>query len=140
MISRSNYVLFGLLSIVILCSFFNYKENFELNKIDGSPFTYKGVFKDSGSRDLPKHIGSVGESTAFADAAKCHVKCKDYKYFGLQYWGECWCGNSYGRHGEKKTKGATTPFTPTSKHKRGKKRAYGGWQNFVFENHSYRKT
>ena len=39
------------------------------------------------------------------DAMMCADKCRDYKYFGLQYFGECWCGNSYGKHGEKKENG-----------------------------------
>ena len=44
-----------------ICYFFKYKENFEPNKIDGSPFTYKGLFKDTTTRDLPKIGGVVNE-------------------------------------------------------------------------------
>src|SRR5690348_8580350 len=33
-----------------------------------------------------------------------------YKYFGLQYGMECWCGNSYGKYGKIDPEG-TTPQT-----------------------------
>ena len=110
MVLKLKYIIFGFLSIIILCGFFKYRESFEANTMDGRPFTYKGLFTDSSSRDLPKMGGKVNEENTFADAAKCQVMCKDYKYFGLQYFGECWCGNSYGKHGEKKENGKRAKF------------------------------
>ena len=29
----------------------------------------------------------------------CTVRCSQYRYFGVQNGGECYCGSSYGRHG-----------------------------------------
>ena len=89
------------------------KENFETNAMKGRPFTYIGLFKDGKSRDLPKIVGNVNEVNAFADAAKCQGMCKDYKYFGLQYFGECWCGNTYGKHHEKTKQGVKAKFKST---------------------------
>jgi len=33
----------------------------------------------------------------------CYKKCKlyGYKYFGLQYGKECFCGNTFGKYGKK---------------------------------------
>ena len=111
MILKLKYIIFGFLSIIILCCFIKYKENFEANSFKGRPFTYMGLFTDKKPRDLPNKVGNVNEKNTFSDAAKCHVMCKDYKYFGLQYFGECWCGNSYGKHGEKKENGKKAKFT-----------------------------
>ena len=61
MVLKSKFVIFGLLSIIILCCFLNYKENFEANAMKGRPFTYMGLFTDKKSRDLPKHVGKVNE-------------------------------------------------------------------------------
>mmetsp|Transcript_38800 Transcript_38800/g.89566 ORF Transcript_38800/g.89566 Transcript_38800/m.89566 type:complete len:657 (+) Transcript_38800:969-2939(+) len=31
---------------------------------------------------------------------ECSMACVDYKWFGIQGNGECWCGSDYGKHGE----------------------------------------
>ena len=115
MVLKSKYMIFGLLSIVILWCILNKgKENFQVNSKKGRPFTYVGLFHDASSRDLPKVAGSVNEATPLADAAKCQVMCKDYKYFGLQYFGECWCGNTYGKYYEKTKYGVKAKFNPST--------------------------
>lgn len=67
---------------------------------------YLGCFKDSGDRDLPIHVGNFSLQDC-SNAAKESKK----QYFGLQNQsgvsgsdgnniiGECWLGNSYGKHG-----------------------------------------
>ena len=47
-----------------------------------------------------------------------------YRYMGLQYAGECWCGNSYGRYGVE-TRGCNNCNINI-----------GGWRNCVFEVHT----
>ena len=32
------------------------------------------------------------------DSMTCAYRCRDYKYFGMQWWGQCFCGNEYGSH------------------------------------------
>ena len=51
-------------------------------------------------RDLD---GMVALEESRITPAFCESVCgarHQYKYFGLQYGAECWCGNSYGKHGE----------------------------------------
>eukprot|EP00971_Amphidinium_carterae_P178488 3541038-Amphidinium_carterae.1 len=38
---------------------------------------------------------------------ECAMACVDYKWFGIQGNGECWCGDEYGKHGE--TTGCNCP-------------------------------
>ena len=47
------------------------------------------------SRDLPEYMGTPSTTDG------CEKKCKDagYAYMGRQYNNECFCGNSYGKHG-----------------------------------------
>merc|ERR1712238_92404 len=57
---------------------------------------YLGCFTDSKDSALPNRTG--GEYNSVKDCAEI---CKEYKYFGRQSLGECWCGDGdYGKHGE----------------------------------------
>ncbi|CAM9536947.1 unnamed protein product [Chrysoparadoxa australica] len=59
-------------------------------------YQYIGCFVDEvQDRDLPQ-LGGFG-STPTA----CGYECErlGYASFGLQYGGECWCGDDYGKHG-----------------------------------------
>ena len=61
-----------------------------------SPFTakYIGCYGDNlNQRDLPHFKGEKHQPTS------CLQACSGHKYFGLQFGGECYCGSSYGRHG-----------------------------------------
>jgi len=54
----------------------------------------------------------VALEEAIMTPAFCESVCgarHQYKYFGLQYGSECWCGNSYGRHGEESADKCTKP-------------------------------
>ena len=55
--------------------------------------SYLGCFKDNKDRDLPDKKNK-------GDKQSCAASCKEFKYFGRQWKQECFCGNSYGKHGE----------------------------------------
>jgi len=56
-----------------------------------------GCFKDEyKDRDMPYYRGQDQANTP----ELCSEKCSGFNYFGLQYALECWCGDTYGKHGE----------------------------------------
>lgn len=61
---------------------------------------YIGCFKDPkrNDRDLP----TIHKNYARTKKADClaAAKAKGFKYIGLQYGGECWMGNKFGRFGQ----------------------------------------
>jgi hypothetical protein len=86
--------------------------------------TYIGCYKDNGppTRDLPVFFCSNGNDnpagpgyycaddpsgiTPYAGKKDmttlvCSALCKEFKFFGLQDGGECYCGNDYGNQGGK---------------------------------------
>jgi hypothetical protein len=86
--------------------------------------SYIGCFVDQGKRDLPTLIreGYGNYKTCFELAA-----AKDFKYAGLQYSGECWAGNEFGKYGQKANKECNMDC------KKDKGRKCGaGWRNSVF--------
>ena len=70
-----------------------------------SAFEYIGCYKDefqASERDL---IGSLLLNDNIENKIQpqyCEDYCgsKGFKYYGVQYGSECWCGNSYGKHGQ----------------------------------------
>ena len=54
---------------------------------------YKDRFDHLDHRDMEYYAG------ARFTPISCSETCSQYKYFGLQNGGECYCGGSYGRHG-----------------------------------------
>ena len=82
-----------------------FREGNENKRKGGAPFHRIGDFRDTGNRDLPVYKGRVAGYGVYGDAFKCSMKCKDYKYFGLQWWGQCFCGNNYGKYYEHTTSG-----------------------------------
>jgi hypothetical protein len=79
-----------------------------------------GCFRDRRNRDLPKRTRSFRAG----NEEQCFKQCKEagFKYAGLQWRGQCFCGNEYGKHGE--TKGCNC--------KKGS-RNFGGWKQCVFD-------
>jgi len=58
-----------------------------------------GCFKDVFQRrDLPSYIGQFLDRNS---PSLCAQKCVGYPFVGLQWSVECWCGNTFGRHGAK---------------------------------------
>ncbi|VDI62853.1 Hypothetical predicted protein, partial [Mytilus galloprovincialis] len=51
---------------------------------------YIGCYKDDGNRLLKYKIKVIGN---YITLAKCRDNCKGYKYSGLQYRTQCFCGN-----------------------------------------------
>eukprot|EP00588_Corethron_pennatum_P015798 CAMPEP_0194279810 /NCGR_PEP_ID=MMETSP0169-20130528/14138_1 /TAXON_ID=218684 /ORGANISM="Corethron pennatum, Strain L29A3" /LENGTH=383 /DNA_ID=CAMNT_0039024279 /DNA_START=49 /DNA_END=1197 /DNA_ORIENTATION=+ len=57
-------------------------------------YTYLGCYKDTGDRALPVN------RTPNGDVEHCSKMCADFKYFGRQWTGQCWCGNEgYDKYG-----------------------------------------
>ena len=106
--------------------FRQYRENLLSARLssDGSLNRVKNEW-DFKNLDFTVEAVSVG-----ATVSTCEAKCyaQGFKYFSLQWWGKCFCGNSYGRFGLKQyPNGAACPY-PT-------KDSYFGWvdQNVVYE-------
>uniref|UniRef100_A0A1I8J083 WSC domain-containing protein n=1 Tax=Macrostomum lignano TaxID=282301 RepID=A0A1I8J083_9PLAT len=70
----------------------------ELERPSAPGMKHMGCFVDSRKRDLPK-LAATGDMSVL----KCRLKCKrlGYRYFGVQFAKQCWCGNSYGKHGKR---------------------------------------
>jgi hypothetical protein len=66
----------------------------------GPSARFVGCFKDTRDRDLSKRMAnfSFGEKD---DRESCFAACHDagYKYAGLQWHGQCFCDNDYGKYG-----------------------------------------
>lgn len=60
--------------------------------------THMGCYVDKGNRDLPNLLRA-----GYGNHRNCFTKAMDagYKYAGLQYSGECWAGNSFGKYGKR---------------------------------------
>jgi len=57
-------------------------------------FSYVGCFRDElGDRDLPSRQG------AQMKLEECALACQGSEFFGRQWMRECFCGDSYGKHG-----------------------------------------
>ena len=59
------------------------------------------------ARDLSKYKGRTAYWGPGNDARVCQWRCKDYKYFGLQWYGMCFCSNTFGRYFQHHDKGHT---------------------------------
>jgi len=56
--------------------------------VSGAP--YLGCFNDASPRVLPERLLATNDMTY----ANCRDNCAGYKYFGIEYARECWCGNT----------------------------------------------
>ena len=118
------------------CTFHNkceFKDDYSNNapksgKLIETPYTYVGCFRDTGNRDLPEYKGYNQNNTP----DECSKKCAKSKYFGVQWRGECWCGDSDRKY-EQNEGGCDLPCTGNSKLKCG-----AGWHNSVYT-HDYIK-
>lgn len=71
---------------------------------------YLGCHRDDPARrDLEKYVGMSHQPIT------CMAACSKYKYFGLQYGGECYCGDSYGAYGRSREEECFTPCSSDSK-------------------------
>tara|TARA_B100001093_G_scaffold520494_1_gene616783 strand:+ start:3533 stop:7198 length:3666 start_codon:yes stop_codon:yes gene_type:complete len=58
-------------------------------------------------RDLGRYAGRTAYWGPGNDARVCQWRCRNYKYFGLQWYGQCFCSNSFGRYFQHHDKGNT---------------------------------
>lgn len=62
---------------------------------DKKEYAFEGCYADLfNNRDLP-----VRKGREHVDVVGCSVLCSGFKFFARQGRGQCWCGNSYGKHG-----------------------------------------
>ncbi|PAA76877.1 hypothetical protein BOX15_Mlig023956g1, partial [Macrostomum lignano] len=90
-------------------------------------FEYKGCYKDSRNRDLPK----LAQSSSSMSVERCGRLCSSYRYFGVQFSKECWCGNSYGKHGKRPGRECNMACRGNSREKCG-----SHWRNNVYATRS----
>jgi hypothetical protein len=59
---------------------------------------FLGCFKDERDRDMPNRQGSF----KLGERETCFDRCRaeGFQFAGLQWKGECWCGNDFGKYGE----------------------------------------
>jgi len=82
-------------------------------------YLFLGCYADSDDRDLPINIGGGHTHD------QCHKVCMNqgYAYFGMQWYGGCFCGNSYGKYG---TSSCVNECSPDAGF-------YGGWRNCIYD-------
>jgi glucan endo-1,3-alpha-glucosidase len=86
--------------------------------------SYLGCYKDAGRRDLPTMLGGqMHPRDCFNKAME-----RGFKYASLQYYGQCFAGNSYGKYGKRPDKECNTKCR-----KDGSRTCGGGWRNEVFK-------
>ncbi|KAJ3159326.1 hypothetical protein HDU86_001930 [Geranomyces michiganensis] len=58
-------------------------------------YEYLGCYQETTDRVMPVLMGNVGT------IAECISNCKTqgYPFAGLQFYGQCWCGNNYDKYG-----------------------------------------
>lgn len=94
-------------------------------------YDYWGCYADNAVRAMYTNIGNAGS------VDECYRKSIGYKYFGIQYGGECWVSNSfsdstrYGECGKPGNTGANPSCSCTMKCQNGVDDCGGGF-SFVF--------
>ncbi len=85
---------------------------------------YEGCFTDGPQRALPYSQGYHADMTP----TKCQSLCRtaNHKYAGVQWYGECWCGDSLG-YSQVSDLECGTPCTGDANQYCG-----GGWRNSVY--------
>jgi len=82
---------------------------------------YQGCYVDDKNRDL--EVGPIGGKKRDWNHDTCRIRCAQYKYFSLQYHGECFCGNRF----------STAPVYKKVDDKQcGADRLGRGWRNSVY--------
>ena len=92
-------------------------------------YTFRGCFKDTHDRDLPhNHINNP----RFMSPDVCNEKCQGYKHFSMQAGSHCFCGDSYGKHGELNARTSCATRCPGGE--KGSLYKCGGiWANSVYD-------
>jgi hypothetical protein len=92
----------------------------ESKEPESSEPAFVGCFKDSRKRDLPARK----KNFKAGNREQCFQQCSEagYQYAGLQWTGQCYCGNSYGQYGE----------GDKCDCERGSKK-FGNWQQCIYD-------
>ena len=86
-----------------------------------------GCFKDTRDRALPHGFRSNNKMTV--QFCTKHCKSEGYRFAGVQYAQECWCGNfGFDRHGKANNKDCHKPCKGNKKQKCG-----GDWRQNVYD-------
>jgi len=85
---------------------------------DGPKFV--GCYKDNKKRDMPRKK----QNFKLGERENCFDKCREegFQFAGLQWKGQCFCGNSYGSYGE----GENCDCSVGSKN-------FGKWEQCIYE-------
>ena len=91
--------------------------------------SYIGCYVDTGVRDLPGAFSAVTHASVELCSKFCFSTAPGapYLYMGLQNGNECFCDNSYGRHGSVADAECWKPCVQDSSQKCG-----AGWRNSVY--------
>jgi len=89
---------------------------------DGAKFV--GCYKDQKDRDMPNKFANF----KLGERETCFDKCRSegFQFAGLQWKGQCFCGNSYGSYGE----GEKCDCSRGSK-------MFGFWEQCIYEVNDY---
>jgi hypothetical protein len=96
--------------------------NEEASELDSS---FIGCYKDNRNRDLPTLI-----KAGYGNPQKCFElgKAGGHKYIGLQYSGECWGGQTYGKYGKRPDSECNMTCKKDPSRKCG-----AGWRNSIYK-------
>ncbi|KAE9376663.1 WSC-domain-containing protein [Stipitochalara longipes BDJ] len=61
-----------------------------------TPFVYAGCFSDTGSTDALEYRSELDYNNMTIEACVDFCKGNDFRYAGLEYYGECFCGATVG--------------------------------------------
>ncbi|XP_078694695.1 uncharacterized protein LOC144923752 isoform X2 [Branchiostoma floridae x Branchiostoma belcheri] len=90
---------------------------------------YLGCYRDGGSLDIRDLTGDVMVDEENLTPTSCinHCTSGGYRYAGLQYGKECFCGDSFGRFGAAPESECDTPCTGDAAETCG-----GNWRNSIY--------
>ncbi|XP_035693304.1 uncharacterized protein LOC118427567 isoform X2 [Branchiostoma floridae] len=90
---------------------------------------YLGCYRDGGSLDIRDLTGDVMKDEENLTPTSClgHCTAEGYRYAGLQYGKECFCGDSFGQFGAAPESECSTPCTGSSADTCG-----GNWRNSIY--------
>jgi hypothetical protein len=106
------------------CRFIHHSSTAERDTKLFKQFTYVGCYRDRRARALS---GAMFSGYVTRESCSSFCSKRNFKYFGLQYKQECWCGTDYGMHGALPRSQCSTPcaWDPSTK-------CGGPWANSVY--------
>jgi len=104
-----------------------YKRNLKAGVLDDPAGK---CFQDHHDRDLPKFLGNIPNNQP-SSIEWCRKGCLDqgYLYAGVQYHYQCFCGNDFGKHGEKPQSDCNRDCRDSSN---PRNKCGGAWRNNIY--------